>query len=91
MSVLSQGPAVATVEAPNPAPPSSPTLITEGEVLLGTAAAVSLPRQGTSHRLVTAVCRALASLCELPPPPTRYPSVRDYLEPARMAREMHRL
>ncbi|BBX23667.1 hypothetical protein MTER_30780 [Mycolicibacter terrae] len=91
MSVLPQAPAATTVQAPHPAPPASPVLITEGEVLLGTAAAVSLPRQGVSHRLVAAVRRTLAALPSLPSPPPYYPSVRDYLEPARMAREMDRL
>lgn len=91
MSVLSQARAVATVEAADPAPRSTPTLITEQEILFRTAAAVSLPRHAMGHRLVAAVRRAVASLRELPSPPTRYPSVRDYLEPARMAREMYRL
>ncbi|WP_157997513.1 hypothetical protein [Mycolicibacter terrae] len=50
-----------------------------------------MPRQGVSHRLVAAVRRTLAALPSLPSPPPYYPSVRDYLEPARMAREMDRL
>lgn len=88
MSVLSQTRDVATVEAADPAPLSSPTVITEHEILLGTAAAVSFPRHDTGHRLAAAVRRTLASLRELPAPPTRYPSVLDYLESSRMAREM---
>lgn len=88
MSVLSQAPPTATV---HPAPPSSPVLITEQEVLLGTAAAVPLPRLGMSHRLMAAVRRTLAALPSLPPPGPDRQILRDYLEPARMAREMDRL
>ncbi|MEZ0385146.1 MULTISPECIES: hypothetical protein [Mycobacteriaceae] len=44
-----------------------------------------------SHRLMAAVRRTLAALPSLPPPAPYYPGLRDYLEPARMAREMYRL
>lgn len=90
MSVSSQA-HTASVDAAHPAPLSTPILITEGEVLLGTAAAVSLPRPTVSHRLMAAVRRTLAALPSLPAPAPYYPSLRDYLEPARMAREMDRL
>jgi hypothetical protein len=77
-----------------PAPPAdTAVLITEHEVVLATAAAVPLPRESTSHRLV-AMLRALVAGWTHPSPPRRRPSAPSrfyYIERARMSREMERL
>ncbi len=68
-----------------------PVLITEQEVVFGSAAAVALPRTTVRHRLARALRRIpVASLPDLRPPQRR-PSRHDYLERACMAREMLRL
>lgn len=65
----------------------APALITEEEVVFGTAAAVPEPRITRTRRFFSALGRAMA-----PPPPRRhYPARYAYLENALMSREMDRL
>ncbi|OHV03039.1 hypothetical protein [Mycobacterium talmoniae] len=67
-------------------------LITEQEVLFGTAAAVRAPRTGAGQRFTRAVQQMLMGLVAwVSDPRPHYPNTRDYLEPSRMAREMLRL
>lgn len=73
-------------------PPQAPVLITEQEVMLGTAAAVPLPRTGIGRRFAQALQRILAASLPSPRPQRpHYPARRDWLEDSRMAREMLRL
>lgn len=68
------------------------TLITEQQVLFGTAAAVALPRVRPSRWSVAAkaVSGAMSALSR--PPAARYKARRFvYLENAQMSREMYRL
>ena len=77
------------------ATPGTPVLITEQQVLFGTAAAVAV--QPVKTRRWAAAVRAIrASLTatssdEGSPKPRHYPSRNDFLEDSRMAREMLRL
>lgn len=67
-------------------------LITEHDVLLGTAAARALPRRTVDNRLVDALRRVFASLTtDVRSKPRDCPRRYSYLEHARMAREMDRL
>lgn len=81
--------------AVSPAPADAPTLITEQEVLIGSAASLAGPRV-RSHRLLTAV-QALfvqAEKAENPEkrhPPKHYPKRYPYIEDAAMSRMMDRL
>ena len=70
-----------------------PVVITEQEVVFGTAAAVALPRTKPSHKLIAALRAMFLSSSEDAPPARRhYPPRRDaFLEEAAMKREMHRL
>jgi hypothetical protein len=94
---------VVLVETPSPladveVKPAS-TLITEQEVIFGTAAALSPP----STRWWTRAARVLAVILAAPtrmfvttaadsrPKRRHYPPRLDFLEDSRMAREMHRL
>jgi len=78
------------------APPRTPVLITEQQVLFATAAAVPLQPARTGRRWVDAI-RALLTAAfekshsESQPKRRHYPSREDYLENSRMAREMLRL
>ena len=81
-----------TVEAP----PRTPVLITEQQVLFATAAAVPLRPTRTSRRWFEAVRTYLATAfvkadSERQPKRRHYPSRHDFLEDSRMAREMMRL
>src|SRR4030088_2419228 len=74
-----------------------PVLITEQQVLFGTAAAVSPAetrrRWTEAVRVIGATLRAVfvASTEDTRPKRRHYPSRNDYLEDSRMAREMLRL
>jgi hypothetical protein len=73
----------------------TPVLITEQEVLFATTAAVR-SRPATAGRrwtdVIGAALRAVFVSSDAEPRERRhYPSRNDYLEPSRMAREMHRL
>lgn len=71
----------------------APTLITEQEVVLGTAAALSPPstRWWTRAARVFAPARMLATTAsDSRPKPRHYPPRLDFLEDSRMAREMYR-
>jgi hypothetical protein len=70
-----------------------PVLITELEVVFGTAAAVPLPRTEPTRRVIAALRAMLrSSPADARPARRRYPPRRDsFLEQAAMAREMHRL
>jgi hypothetical protein len=78
-------------------PAEAPALITEQQVLFGTAAAVALPPAKTRRfsdavHAVAGTLRAVFVSSDAEPRERRhYPSRNDYLEPSRMAREMHRL
>jgi hypothetical protein len=88
--------------AASPAPPVStnsaeaPTLITEQQVLFGSAAAVALPPAKTRrfsdavHAVAGAVGAWLVSAAK-PPAQRRYPKRHVWLENALMSREMDRL
>ena len=64
--------------------------ITQEEVMLSTAAAVSPRPASISRRLIDAI-RVAGAAMQLPPPRRHYPSRSSYLEASRMAREMDRL
>lgn len=70
----------------------APTLITEQEVLLGTAAALRPPSTRWWTR-VTVTARSMFVTTAADPRPQRrhYPPRYDFIEDARMAREMYRL
>jgi hypothetical protein len=85
-----------TPQAPSAAPSteasSAEVLITEQEVLFGTAAAVPARRQSISRRFVASIGRVFAVSAHTERPrrgdcPKRY----EFLERALMAREMDRL
>jgi len=85
--------------ADDDASPRTPVLITEKQVLFGTAAALPL-QPAKSGRRWTGLLRAIGasvraafvtSSDEAGPMPHRYPPRNDYLEDSRMAREMLRL
>ncbi|HTX94042.1 MAG TPA: hypothetical protein VME67_03875 [Mycobacterium sp.] len=67
---------------------SPPVLITEQQVMLGTAAAVP-PPSTLARRMIDAL-RVVRAAVQLPPPRPIYTRAA-YLEGARMEREMHRL
>lgn len=77
----------------------APTLITEQEVIFGTAAALSPPptRWWTRAARVLAVILAaptrmfVTTAADSRPKRRHYPQRYDFIEDARMAREMHRL
>jgi hypothetical protein len=71
-------------------------LITEQQVLFGSAAAVALPpaktrRWSDTVRAVSGALRAMFAASEKPPAQRHYPKRRGYLENALMSREMDRL
>jgi hypothetical protein len=68
----------------------APVLITEQEVVFGTAVALSSRPASRSRRLFAAI-RAAGSALRVPPPKQHLPQRSRYLEHARMAREMDRL
>jgi hypothetical protein len=72
------------------------TLITEQQVLFGTAAAVALPPAktrgfGDAISELAAKVRAVFAASEKPPAKRHYARRYDFLEDSRMAREMDRL
>jgi hypothetical protein len=75
--------------------PGGTTLITEQQVLFGTAAAVARPRVKTSRwaMAINSVFSAMSALfTDSRPPAQRYQPRRSvYLEDGVMAREVHRL
>jgi hypothetical protein len=82
---------------PNPTTeiPAAPVLITEQQVLFGTAATVALPRR---RHLTDTVSQGVSSAvtwwrtrAERRPVRPHYPARMDYLENALMSREMDRL
>jgi hypothetical protein len=79
----------ADLEMPSPladvAVRPAPTLITEQEVLFATAAAVRPPTTRWWRRMFVAIGTAAR------PPQRHYPRRYDFIEDARMAREMYRL
>jgi hypothetical protein len=80
---LSQPPALGTK-------PQPPVLVTEQEVMFGTAAAVR-PRSTPITRRMTGALRVAAAALRLPPPRPHYVHSAPYLDDARMSREMDRL
>jgi hypothetical protein len=70
--------------------PQPPVLITEQEVMLGTAAVVAPPSIPITRRMIDAL-RVVGAALRPPPPRPHYPSRASFLEDARMAREMDRL
>jgi hypothetical protein len=87
------GPAQSAATVPSE---PAPTLITEQQVLFGTAAAAALPPVKTRrfsdavHAVVGSVRTWLVSAAQ-PPVPQRYPKRHVWLENSLMSREMHRL
>jgi hypothetical protein len=81
------------------APPRTPVLITEQQVLFATAAALPLQPEKTGRRFVEALRAFGASAVavfttsgdDARPKSRHYPPRHDYLEDSRMAREMLRL
>jgi hypothetical protein len=70
--------------------PQPPVVITEQEVMLGTAAVV-LPRPAPiTHRMLDAL-RVVGAAFRPPPPQPHYAHRAAYIERAAMAREMDRL
>lgn len=70
--------------------PQPPVVITEQEVMLGTAAAVS-PRSTPVTRRMLDALRVVRAAFGPPPPRPHYPLRASYIESAAMAREMDRL
>jgi len=70
--------------------PEPPVVITEQEVMLGTAAAVSPRSTRISRRMIDAL-GLVAAAFRPPPPRPHYARRAAYLERASMAREMDRL
>jgi hypothetical protein len=70
--------------------PKPPVLITEQEVMLGTAAVVSPPSISITHRMVDAL-HVVAAALRPPPPRPHYAHRAAYIERAAMSREMDRL
>jgi len=70
--------------------PQPPVLITEQEVMLGTAAAVSPRSTPITRRMIDALGVVAAAL-RPPPPRPHYARRAAYIERAAMAREMDRL
>ena len=67
-----------------------PVLITEQEVMFGTATALR-PQSIPITRRMVGVLRVVASALRPPPPRPHYARRADYFEYARMSREMDRL
>jgi hypothetical protein len=79
-----------TPVAPAPRPPQ--VVISEHAVMLGTAAAVTVPREGSSHHLMAALAAMLHHHHRQHHAHPHYPPrMGDVLEHAAMEREMHRL
>ncbi|HUB54119.1 MAG TPA: hypothetical protein VMB04_03015 [Mycobacterium sp.] len=70
--------------------PQPPVVITEQEVMLGTAAAVSPRRISITHRMLDTL-RVVGAAFGPPPPRPHYSHRAAYIERAAMAREMDRL
>jgi hypothetical protein len=70
--------------------PPQPVLITEQEVMLGTAAAVLPRRTPITQRMMDAL-RVVGAAFGPPPPRPHYAPRAAYIERAAMAREMDRL
>jgi hypothetical protein len=70
--------------------PQPPVLITEQEVMLGTAAAVAPKTTPIIRRMIDAL-RVVGAALRPPPPGPHYARQEAYIEDARMAREMDRL
>jgi hypothetical protein len=70
--------------------PQPPVVITEQEVMLGTAAAVS-PRSTPVIRRMMHALRVVGAAFGPPPPRPHYAARAAYIERAAMAREMDRL
>ena len=80
--------------APSVEAPSTEILISEQQVVFSTAAAVGLPRKKISSRLAAILRRMFATSTKASSPRGRYYPKRydyDYIDDARMAREMDRL
>ncbi|MGE0219542.1 hypothetical protein [Mycolicibacterium sp.] len=69
-------------------PTQGTTLITEEEVLLATTVALAPP---VRRRRLREVLRTFFASPEKGDPPRRYPKHYDFIESARMSREMYRL
>jgi hypothetical protein len=79
----------ALAAAPSIEKPATDVLITEQEVIFGTAAAAAPQRQGAGHRLLASLWRVLAGSTNAS---HRRPySPPYYLERARLSREIDRL
>lgn len=76
---------IAVEDAKSPAP----VVITEQQVMFGTAVALSR-RPSVSRRLIDAI-RVVGSALRPPPPKRHYPQRSSFLEHSLMAREMDRL
>jgi hypothetical protein len=73
-------------------PAGSPSLITEQEVIFGSAAALAVPASKRRHWLAGLLSSfVLTSRGESRPRRRHYPPRHTYLESSRMAREMERL
>jgi hypothetical protein len=88
------GPASPAVGSTQRSP--SPILITEQEVVFSTAAAIAVPPATTRRRWLEATLGAAIGRIRIlttPPEPRPHTPRRepDYLQAARMSREMHRL
>jgi hypothetical protein len=70
--------------------PPPPVVITEQEVMLGTAAAISPRPIPVTHRLMDAL-RVVGAAFRPPPPQPHHAHRAAYIERAAMAREMDRL
>jgi hypothetical protein len=70
--------------------PQPPVVITEQEVMLGTAAAVWPRRISITHRMMD-LLRVVGAAFGPPPPRPHYAPRAAYIERAAMAREMDRL
>jgi hypothetical protein len=67
-------------------------LVTEKQVVLSTAAVLSVPVATRHHRLATRLIDAISRIhIALPEPRPHYPRRRDYFEAAKMSREMDHL
>ena len=78
--------------APSVEATSTEVLITEQEVLFGTAAALPARREGISRRFVALMRRMFAASAHASGPPRRdVPRRYEFLERAVMGREMDRL
>jgi hypothetical protein len=79
---------------PTTAPLRVPVLITEQQVLLGSAAAVAFPRRSTAGRIADVFHRVMAGMrtaVSITGADRNVPARYSYIDNARMAREMDRL